>query len=432
MFKMPSSFYSGLAVTMGLLAGARAKAPEISTRGGGDVTVSIGAGNSFSIECPVLASNELIGCSGAEVEVRNNACRARQAPCEGPGVEVNPLTGICQPKADAVGDLREELMRLLREQKDQIEDDIIGKLEDQKGEIDEKYQSKGAAKSATEELEAVVEGAENCRSKGLVFNSDDSLCVFPECAAEVGAGSVAYNDTVDGMMFCTADGEWVLLAEATIIPADTSAHVATFSNEGHPGGGDYNTRQWLVKTDPGLSHWLDEGTFGACSAFDGSGDAPPSDAQIEECKSAAWNTARSDTLRAVERRGATIGIRQWTLDKEYTMKELMNLPDDTDVFVSTTLIKDPRTDEMAMATTSDISFLKIKNNRNNDGCMIQTMATHGECAGGVGCILDGEDNRDRHGNHYCVSDIASNANGAWSYSDPRTTFEQHQVWLYMV
>ena len=32
-------------------------------------------------------------------------------------------------------------------------------------------------------------------------------------------------------------------------------HVATFSNAGHKGNGNYDSRNWLVANDPGKKNW---------------------------------------------------------------------------------------------------------------------------------------------------------------------------------
>jgi len=86
---------------------------------------------------------------------------------------------------------------------------------------------------------------------------------------------------------------------------------------------------------------------------------------------------------------------------------------------------------MAFATSKTVAYLKIKNGITNDGCMIQSQGVKGECASGVGCILDGQDNRDRLNNHYCVADVATNGAGQWSYNIPKTMIVDHTVWLYM-
>ena len=172
------------------------------------------------------------------------------------------------------------------------------------------------------------------------------------------------------------------------------------------------------------------GTFGKCVPYYGK-TSKPSDEQTEECKDASWNTARSSVLTFVERRNGKLGIREYTLKKPYTMKELMALSDNTDIYKSSKLIVDPKTNDMTFATTKNIAYLKVKNGINNDGCMIQSQAVKGECASGVGCILDGQDNRDRLNNHYCVADVATNGAGQWSYNVASTTIIDHTVWLYM-
>merc|ERR1719460_1668967 len=63
--------------------------------------------------------------------------------------------------------------------------------------------------------------------------------------------------------------------------------------------------------------------------------------------------------------------------------------------------------------------------------MIQSQPPYDECGSGVGCVLDGEDNRDRHADHYCVADVATNAGGKWRYSISDTTIVDHTVWFYM-
>ena len=113
------------------------------------------------------------------------------------------------------------------------------------------------------------------------------------------------------------------------------------------------------------------------------------------------------------------------------MKEIMALGANTDIYKSSRLVKDPVTNEMAFATSKTIAYLKVKNEITHDGCMIQSQPLHRECGSGVGCILDGEDNRDRQGGHYCVADVATNADGKWGYMISDTTIEDHTVWFYM-
>lgn len=208
------------------------------------------------------------------------------------------------------------------------------------------------------------------------------------------------------------------------------SHVATFSNIGHRGKGNFASRQWLVTTDPGKSNWLKDTTFGKCVPYYGVTEQPTA-AQMSECKSALWNHARSDTLTIVERRGKAWGVREYTLIKEYTMLEIMALDKDTSIYKDSKLLKNPNSDELAFATSKNVNYLKVKNGIDNDGCMIQSQPAFGECASGVGCILDGQDNRDRLNNHYCVADVATNANGKWRYSMPETTIADHTVWFYM-
>ena len=40
-------------------------------------------------------------------------------------------------------------------------------------------------------------------------------------------------------------------------PVKMPPHVATFSNDGHKGKGNYATRKWLVANDPGKSNWCE-------------------------------------------------------------------------------------------------------------------------------------------------------------------------------
>ena len=160
-------------------------------------------------------------------------------------------------------------------------------------------------------------------------------------------------------------------------------------------------------------------------------DAKPTAAQTAECKSPLWNTAKSDVLTVVERRAGKYGIREYTLKQAYTMKEIMALAANTDIYKSSRLIKDPGTNEMAFATSKTIAYLKVKNDITRDGCMIQSQPPYDECGSGVGCILDGEDNRDRHADHYCVADVATNAGGKWGYGTSATTIVDHTVWFYM-
>ena len=160
-------------------------------------------------------------------------------------------------------------------------------------------------------------------------------------------------------------------------------------------------------------------------------DSKPTAAQTEDCKSPLWNTAKSDVLTVVERRAGKYGIREYTLNKAYTMKEIMALGNDANIYKSSKLIKNPGTNEMAFATSKTYAYLKVKNGVTNDGCMIQSQPKYGECASGVGCILDGQDNRDRHNNHYCVADVATNAGSKWKYNVAATTIVDHTVWFYM-
>jgi len=187
----------------------------------------------------------------------------------------------------------------------------------------------------------------------------------------------------------------------------------------------------LVQTEPGKTNWRGTGTFGKCVAYYGSNKFAPTYAQTEECKSPQWNKARSDKLTVVERRNGKYGVREYTLNKEYTMKSLMAVGDNTNVYKSSKLIVDPKTNDMAFATSKTVAYLKIKNGITNDGCMIQSQGVKGECASGVGCILDGQDNRDKLNNHYCVADVATNGAGQWSYNIPDTTIVDHTVWFYM-
>ena len=44
----------------------------------------------------------------------------------------------------------------------------------------------------------------------------------------------------------------ILVATPGLLPGP---HVATFSNAGHKGSGNYDSRNWLAANDPGKTNW---------------------------------------------------------------------------------------------------------------------------------------------------------------------------------